>query len=446
MAPAGGSGRRRRRRRPVRADRVGLVVDDDEAVGRLVEQVDEALDGRRSPTGAATYSSRQCRPLHGLAHGVGRRARRGRARSTSSAAGSTPSAAAWAAGDGRRGPSPVARSTDCSVACTARPIAVPARPAPRRAARSGSGSSSPLSPPTWPAIAVAARTGTAAQRRRCSCGPVARPTRGRRRGGGGVGARRRRRTAVARSQGERRVAEPPPQSGRVRAALGRAARPPASGRPGLWCSADDQVVAGAGGGDVEQPHAARGASISCSCVGEGVEAAVWKLPDLDLGRARLRHSTAAAGCRRRWPPVEAARGHDRELEALGAVDGEDAHGVVVGLGQHGLAARGRRRRPGARPRRGTPAGWRRRPPRTPGPGRARSAAAATGRAAGGGRRPARRPQLAHDPLDQARRRRPTTARACEVGQRPQPGHHRMVAAPATRGRRTGTSHRPPAWR
>ncbi len=78
---------------------------------------------------------------------------------------------------------------------------------------------------------------------------------------------------------------------------------------------------------------------------------------------------------------QAAHDGDRELEALGGVDGHDPHGVVVGLGQHRLGdprALGGLLVDPVEVRR---AGCRRWPRSTPAPGRSRTGGAATRRAA-----------------------------------------------------------------
>ena len=109
------------------APRVGLVVDDDETVGRAVDEVDVALErGAARPAWRRT-SRAGSRAAHRFAHRVASRARRGRARRCRAPVPITPSAAACAAAVSSM-PAPVARSTVCSTACTARPIAVPYRP------------------------------------------------------------------------------------------------------------------------------------------------------------------------------------------------------------------------------------------------------------------------------------------------------------------------------
>ncbi len=98
----------------------------------------------------------------------------------------------------------------------------------------------------------------------------------------------------------------------------------------------DEVVAGAGGGHVEQSESL----VMVHLLLEG-------LGELELGRAHA--LLQLDGPRRgRWEPHldaaregphlggEAGQHHDRELQALGPVDGEDAHCLVVALGEHGL--------------------------------------------------------------------------------------------------------------
>ena len=151
-------------------------------------------------------------------------------------------------------------------------------------------------------------------------------------------------------------------------------------RPRLAVQRHDEVVAGSGAGDVEQPDALVVAHLL-----------VDRLPLLELvgadvlaeaGSRRRRRREHHLGRRRPAPRAgrHARHDRDRELEALGRVDGHDAHGVVVGLGQHRLGdpgALGRLQLDPAQVLAQAPAG-RLAPAR--GPGRSRSAAGATRRA------------------------------------------------------------------
>ena len=118
----------------------------------------------------------------------------------------------------------------------------------------------------------------------------------------------------------------------------------------LVVEADHEVVLGPGGGDVQQPALL------------GLLEALVGLADVEVAgglevvtlppEADLRSLRAPGHDRRTGVPVgvEAGQHHHRELQALRAVHGHDAHRVVVGLPDHGLeavgAALGLRRDPG----------------------------------------------------------------------------------------------------
>ena len=108
--------------------------------------------------------------------------------------------------------------------------------------------------------------------------------------------------------------------------------------PGLAVQRDDQMIAGPGAGHVEQPDPL--VEAICSSMGAHSRYS-WRghvLPELvpDAPAAGRREHHLGRG----RPPLghgrHARHDGDGELEALGAVDGHDAHGVVVALGQDGL--------------------------------------------------------------------------------------------------------------
>ena len=114
------------------------------------------------------------------------------------------------------------------------------------------------------------------------------------------------------------------------------------------------------------------------------------------------------------------------------MDGQDPHGVVVGLGQQRLVDPGAVGRAAGRPSRGTPAARRRRPPRRPGPGRPGTAAGATPR------RGRRSPKASTKAWRSSRSRSSSTRRAqppALLPQRPEVGQgdrHRVVGGEARR--------------
>lgn len=98
----------------------------------------------------------------------------------------------------------------------------------------------------------------------------------------------------------------------------------------------DQVVAGSRAGHIEKPDPFVEAHLLVDgCprrVLVGLHVAADAIAD-PSGRGEDHFGLGPTSLRERGHP-----GHDRdrELEALGAVDGHDAEGVVIGLGQHGL--------------------------------------------------------------------------------------------------------------
>ena len=99
----------------------------------------------------------------------------------------------------------------------------------------------------------------------------------------------------------------------------------------------DEVVARARARDVEQAQLLVEAHL---LVDRLVQLELVGVHTPTQAGSRSRRSGGNSTCTPR-PPSARGRGHarhdhDRELEALGAVDGQDAHRVVVGLGQHGL--------------------------------------------------------------------------------------------------------------
>ena len=144
------------------------------------------------------------------------------------------------------------------------------------------------------------------------------------RGGTGTASASRKRTGVP-SAARRRARPPSAAPGRRRAACARRGAPtPRGGRAPGW----PPRTAGA---------VARGTPSARRSAGSARRPA-WRWPRRAGYRSRPR-----AGTRPGFPAPRAAsaRGHpghdrDRELEPLRSMDRHDPHGVVIGLGQHGL--------------------------------------------------------------------------------------------------------------
>ncbi|MEZ5262744.1 MAG: hypothetical protein R2755_13455 [Acidimicrobiales bacterium] len=103
---------------------------------------------------------------------------------------------------------------------------------------------------------------------------------------------------------------------------------------------DDQVVAGPGGGHVQQPQLLEAVHLRFE-VGSGlVELGGQRLAQAQLRRAVFapQHADPPAAAPRRR--AHTAQYGDGELQALGAVHGHDPHGVLVELGQQRLVHRG----------------------------------------------------------------------------------------------------------
>ena len=158
-----------------------------------------------------------------------------------------------------------------------------------------------------------------------------------------------------------------------------------AGRALLVVEREDQVVLGAGGGDVEQadPLVLVDALL---VLGPGLEPLGGEAaPRLDLGTGRPPQHLHRGGRSRGL--AQAADDHQGELEALGAVGGEDAHRVVVGLGERDLTRPWPRRRRARRSRRASRAGRCLRTRRRPAPGRPPSGGGARCRGRGARRGP-----------------------------------------------------------
>ena len=100
--------------------------------------------------------------------------------------------------------------------------------------------------------------------------------------------------------------------------------------------AHHQVVAGPGAGDVQQPEALMGVHLLVDRLPRLVVLGLDPSPQPHhrFSRGVEGHRRPAGGCAE--PGGHARQDHDGELEALGGVNGEDAHAVVVGLGQDRL--------------------------------------------------------------------------------------------------------------
>ncbi len=204
----------------------------------------------------------------------------------------------------------------------------------------------------------------------------------------------------------------------------------------------DEVIARARAGDVEEPQLLVEVHLLVDRAGaartprSGCPSQPISQPPVGVG------NSTCTPPRRRRPRGHARHDRDRELEALGAVDGEDPHRVVVGLGQHGLddpRALGGLARAHARNSRRRA---RRRPRSRRAPGRRRTGCAARCRA-GGRRRTRARARAGPRRCARAARSAPATS-ARRAAPR---GTHRLArpgGRPADRrAADAGESQRPP---
>ena len=167
--------------------------------------------------------------------------------------------------------------------------------------------------------------------------------------------------------------------------------------------ADDQMVAGPGAGDIQEPSALMGVHLLVDRLPCLVVLRLHSASQLHYGRITEAesHRRPAGGL------IESCRHprqhHDGELQALGRVHREDAHAVVVGLGQHRL--RDPRVVGALQPGPFEVAAQVRAPRVGPGPGLVGHEPQAAPHVAGppAGHRGLERPPLADQPVDQRRR-------------------------------------------
>ena len=103
---------------------------------------------------------------------------------------------------------------------------------------------------------------------------------------------------------------------------------------------DDEVVAGAGAGDVEQPHPLAGVHLLVDRLG-GVEiAGLDVLTELERAAARRRPHHVDAAPESAGLAAHPGQDHDGEFQSFRRVDGQDPQRVGIGFGQHRLGDAG----------------------------------------------------------------------------------------------------------